>query len=139
MIYVFALVLTLFLVSYILYKGRKIKAFSDMKYTQSSIHEIIKNFIPPNFFDKPRKLSQAEKHAEKNTIKVLFVENKAYWVTNNIFYAADAFNGDVDTDSAKPVNTEGMTKKDIEKMLFILDNLQNGRNNDSGSARDEKF
>lgn len=139
MLYAFSLGLTLLLCSYILYRGRKIKEFSDIKYTQSAIHEIIKNFIPSNFFDKPKKLSQAEKHAEKSTIKVLFVEDKAYWVTNNIFYAADAFDGDVDTETAKPVNTEGMTKRDIEKMLFILDNLQNGRNNDSGSTGNQKF
>lgn len=139
MLYAFILGLTLLLVSYILYRGRKIREFNKIKYTQSGIHEIIKNFIPSNFFDKPKKLSQAKKHAEKNTIKVLFVGDKAYWVANNIFYAADVFNGDVDIETANPINTEDMTKKDIEKMLFILDNLRNGKTNDSGSAGNEKF
>lgn len=139
MIYVFLINLTLLCFGYILYRRRKTKSINKIMYTQSNMHEIIKNFIPSDFFDKPKKLSQAEKHLERNTVKVIFIEEKAYWVSNNVFYAAEATNGGVDEETAKPVNTENMTKNDINKMLFILDNLKNGNSDDSGSARNERF
>jgi hypothetical protein len=139
MIYVFFINLSLFCFVYILYKRRKTKSINKIMYTQSNMHEIIKNFIPSDFFDKPKKLSQAEKHLERNTVKVIFIEEKAYWVSNNVFYTAEATNGGVDEETAKPVNTENMTKNDINKMLFILDNLKNGNSDDSGSARNERF
>ena len=139
MIYVFLINLTLLGFGYILYRRRKTKSINKIMYTQSNMHEIIKNFIPSDFFDKPKKLSQAEKHLERNTVKVIFIEEKAYWVSNNVFYTAEATNGGVDEETAKPVNTENMTKNDINKMLFILDNLRNGNSDDSGSARNERF
>lgn len=139
MIYVFLINLTLLGFGYILYRRRKTKSINKIMYTQSNMHEIIKNFIPSGFFDKPKKLSQAEKHLERNTVKVIFIEEKAYWVSNNVFYTAEAINGGVDEETAKPVNTENMTKNDINKMLFILDNLRSGNSDDSGSARNERF
>jgi hypothetical protein len=139
MIYVFFINLTLFAFGYILYRRRKNKVINKIMYSQSNMHEIIKNFIPSGFFDKSKKLSQAEKHLEKNTVRVIFIEEKAYWVSNNVFYTAETIDGSVDSETAQPVNTENMTKNDINKMLFILDNLKNGNNNDSGSARNERF
>lgn len=95
---------------------------------------LIKSMISSNTIDHPSRPSQSEKHAEKNSIKVIFVDEKAYWVTNNVFYCADAANGNVDTESAEPINTENMSKADIDKLLFILDKLGDGSNNDSGSS-----
>lgn len=139
MFYISILVLTLFSICYILYKGRNYKVLKNIVYSQSTIHEIIKPYIPSNFLEKPKKLSQAEMHAEKNTIKVIFVEDKAYWVSNNIFYAAEAINGNVDTDTAEPVNTQDITKTEVDKLLFILDNLKNGSKNDSGGSGNQRL
>jgi hypothetical protein len=137
--YVIAVSLTLLLTSYILYKGRKLKAFPSTVYSQSSIHLMIKDFLPKTLYEKPRQESQSIKHIEKNTIKVIFIEGKAYWVSNNIFYCAEALNGIVDIDTTNPIDTTNMSKKDIDKMLFILDNLKNGSNDDSSSAGNERL
>jgi hypothetical protein len=137
--YILAVGLTLCLSSYIIYKGRKRKTFSGIAYTQSSIHLMIKDFLPKTLYEKPRQQSQSLNHIEENTIKVIFIEGKAYWVSNNIFYCADASSGGVDIDSTEPVDATNMSKKDIDKMLFILDNLKNGSNDDSSSAGNERF
>jgi len=134
-----ALGLTLILTSYILYRGRKLKAFPSIVYSQSSIHLMIKDFLPKTLYEKPRQDSQSLKHIEKNTIKVIFIEGKAYWVSNNIFYCAEALNGNVDIDTTEPIDTTNMSKKDIDKMLFILDNLKNGNRDDSSSAGNERL
>lgn len=131
--------LTLLLTSYILYKGRKLRAFPSIVYSQSSIHLMVKDFLPKTLYKKPRQKSQSLKHVEKNTVKVIFIGGKAYWVSNNIFYSAEALNGNVDIDTTKPIDTTNMSKKDIDKMLFILDNLKNGSNDDSSSAGNERL
>lgn len=95
---------------------------------------MIKDFLPRSLYERPMQKSQAVKHAEKNSVKVIFVEGKAYWVANNIFYCAEALGGSVDIDSTEPVDTSNMSKRDIDKMLFILDNLKNGSDDDSSSA-----
>ena len=137
--YLLGLGLTLILSSYIIYKGRKLKALPSIVYSQSSIHLMIKDFLPKTLYEKPRVQSQSLKHVEKNTIKVIFIEEKAYWVSNNIFYSANALNGNVDIDTTEPIDTTNMSKKDIDKMLFILDNLKNGSNDDNSSAGNERF
>lgn len=131
--------LTLCFTSYIIYKGIRFKSLPGIVYSQSSIHLMIKDFIPKTLYEKPRQVSQSTNHVEKNTIKVIFIENKAYWVSNNIFYCAEAVNGHVDIDTTEPIDTTNMSKKDIDKMLFILDNLKNGSNDDSSSAGNERL
>lgn len=124
---------------YIIYRGRKVKNFPGIAYRQSSIHLMIKDLIPKNLYEKPALRTQASKYADKNSIKVIFIENKAYWVANNIFYCADAIGGSVNIDSTEPIDTSNMSKKEIDKMLFILDNLKNGSGDDSSSAGNERL
>ena len=57
---------------------------------------------------------------------IAVIEDKAYWVINNIFYQADVINGEIDRSSSKPINAFNMSHRDVTKMLFILDNLTEG-------------
>jgi hypothetical protein len=67
---------------------------------------------------------------EKKSLKVIFTEEgKAYWVDNNIFYVSKIINGHPDFDNAQKIDTNNMSKEELDKMLFILDNL-NRRNDD---------
>jgi hypothetical protein len=59
-------------------------------------------------------------------IKIIVIDKKAYWVKDNVFYSADADSGDIVSPTAEPVDISAMSKKDIDKMLFILDNLTEG-------------
>ena len=114
---------------------KSIKFLTKIKYSQSAIHEIVKDFIPKEMFDKPKVMRQSQKHAQKNMLKVVITEGKAYWTLDNVFYTAKSINGRVDESTIKPLEMENMSKKELEKMLSILDDL-NGKmdSNDSGSA-----
>ena len=68
----------------------------------------------------------AEEVEEDEEINVAVVENKAYWVIQNIFYQADIVNGEIDKTSSKPIDAFDMSNGDIRKMLFILDHLAEG-------------
>jgi hypothetical protein len=115
------------------------KYFAKIVYTQSSIHQIVKNLLPKDLFEVPKTLSQARKHIEKNSVKVLIIENNAYWVHDNMFYVADTVDGSVDSETVRPVDTNNMSKRDIDKMLFILDSLKNGNSDDSSSAWNDRL
>jgi TATA-binding protein-associated factor Taf7 len=114
--------------------SRNKKYFAKVVCTQSNIHQIVKHFIPKDLFELPEVVSQSKKHVLNNTIKVILVEDQAYWVHNNMFYTADLIEGFVDAETTKAVDTNNMSKRDIDKMLFILDSLKNGNSDDSSGA-----
>ena len=119
-------------------KRGKSRSFSRPIYTQSSIHETIKDFIPQNLYEKPAIVSQSMKHVEQHMIKIIIIDGKAYWVKDNIFYVAETQHGSVIPETAEAIDTSKMSKTDLDKILFILDNLDEGnRKNDSSSSGNE--
>ena len=136
MIEILAISLTLIAVSSILIitVKRNKKSFSKVVYSQSNIHQIVRHFLPKDLFEMPKPVSQARKHVSKNTVRVLIIEDQAYWVHDNMFYIADTAEGLVNADTVRPVDTHNMSKRDIDKMLFILDSLKNGNSDDSSGA-----
>jgi hypothetical protein len=78
---------------------------------------------------KPK--TQSNKHFDKTNIKVIILDNNAYWIKDNIFYKAPLVNEVVDKDLAEQVDTISMDKVQLEQMLFIMDKLREGINDDS--------
>ena len=113
------------------------KSFSQTLYSQSDIHNLLKYFFSLNIDNNEKHSSQLTKRKEKDMIKVIVMGNLAYWVSENIFYVAEAVDGEVVPETAEPVDTNSMSRKDLDKMLFILDSLKNGKKNDSSSAGNE--
>ena len=88
----------------------------------------------------PRRLkanSQSKMHHDKTNVKVIILDNQAYWIKNNIFYKAPLVNQLIDKDSAEEVDTINMDKVQLDKMLFIMDQLRDGKKNDSGDSEDQ--
>ncbi len=139
--YLLVIGLTLFLCwSIIKVSNKKRIAFlKKIKYRQSDIYEITKNVIPKQKFDKPKFITQSQRHVQKNMLRVVIEKDKAYWILDNVFYTADAINGRVDENTAKPLDVENMSKKELDRMLSILDDLKQGVGpNDSGSAGNKR-
>ena len=108
---------------------------SKIRYRQSNIYEMVKDVIPKEMFDKPKVITQSQKHVQKNMLKVVITEGRAYWILDNVFYTANAINGRVDESTVEPLDIENLSKKDLNKMLSILDDLRKGmESNDSGSS-----
>lgn len=102
------------------------KNTDNFMYSQSTIHNRSRLFMPPIKNIKEKVMSQSEKHITKNMIKVVVIEGKAYWTSDNIFYVADTNNGDILSETAKQIDTSNMSDEELDKMLVILDNLNNG-------------
>ena len=134
--YIIAVGLTFVLSLVIIKLGTKksIISFGNIKYSQSTTFEKTRQFMPKNTNNKPKIVSQAMKHVESHMVKIIVIDSKAYWVKDNIFYTADTDNGQIVSDTAEPIDTANMSKKDIDKMLFILDNLGKGKSKDDSSS-----
>ena len=114
---------------------RRMIFLSKNKYRQSSIYEMVKDVIPKQRFDKPKVITQSQRHIQKNMLRVVIADGSAYWILNNVFYTANAINGRVDEETIKPLDIENMPTKELDKMLSILDDLKQGVGpNDSSST-----
>ena len=136
MIYILVVGLTLIAFSSIIIvmnKKRK-NSFSKILYRQSDMHNILKDFFFKDIFDDKVVPSQSKIWKEKQTTRVVIIDQKAYWVSNNIFYVGETVDGKVIPETGEPLDTVNMSNLEINKMLFILDNLKNGEASDSGGT-----
>jgi len=115
-------------------KRNKKKPFSRTLHKQSDTHRLMKLFFSMPLSNNQQNFSQLTKHKEKSMIKVMVLGNEAYWISNNIFYVAEAINGEVQRHTTKPIDTSTLSKGDLDKMLFILDSLKDGKRDDRGSS-----
>ena len=136
MLYLLCIMLTsiAFCAILILMNKKRNKTFNKVLYRQSDMHNILKDFFFKDIFDDKVVNSQSKIWRDKQTTKVVIIDQKAYWVSNNMFYVGDTVDGKVRPETGKPLDTTKMSKKEVDKMLFILDNLKNGKLNDGGSA-----
>jgi hypothetical protein len=137
----FGLTLVLFWAIIKITTKKRNKKFTKTLYRQSDLHRIMKKFFSQQLIPTldANRSSQLTKRREKDTIKVIVIDEKAYWVSDNVFYIADAFQGNPIPETAKPLDTKQMSNKDVSKMLFILDNLRDGKFDDSGSTGNERI
>ena len=91
--------------------------------SQTTVYNKTKHLIP-NDLRINNLPSQSKIHSEKYMIKVMVLEDNAYWVKDNIFFTANVEDGLVLPETTKQVDTLNMSKKDIDKMMFILDKLK---------------
>lgn len=110
---------------------------NNFRYSQSHIHTLIMPLIPDIKNYKKKMITQSSKHDERVNIKVVIFDNKAYFVKDGSFYSADMDGDFIDRQTATVVDTIGMDKVQLDKMLFIMDQLRDGKKNDSGDSRNQ--
>ncbi len=122
-----------FSVIYFIGSKRKISK-KRVIHRQSDTHAFLKEFFSRQISDTKKK-SQLEQRKESQSTKIILTEDDiAYWVSDNIFFSAEVIDGRPDFENAKPIDTSNMSKKELDKMLFILDNLGRGDKNERGSS-----
>lgn len=129
---------TLFVIALVTYIVKPSKAYTPvprLRYSQSHIFELVKPILPEiQGRRKPKKKYQSTVHEERTRIKVIILDNRAYWIKDNQFYVANIDGNGIDKDNATLVDTMGMDKIQLDKMLFIMDQLRDGKTDDSGSS-----
>ena len=107
------------------------------RYSQSHIHMLILPLLPEIRKYKKKMITQSSKHEEKTNVKVVIMDNKAYFIKNGTFYCADMHGTEIDGANATSVDTMAMDKVQLDKMLFIMDQLRDGKKDDSGDSRNQ--
>lgn len=94
------------------------------KSSQSRNHYLFDRAIPV----KPKRIRnmkrQSVNHDKNVNIKVIIMDDKAYWIKDNVFYTADMQHGLVDKETTREVDTMSMNKVQLDKMMFIVDKLR---------------
>lgn len=124
--------ITMFIVAKLIQSPKNNIKHVKTNFNQSRQHELIKNYIPIS----PRKKlnTQATKFNSNRYTRIIFINNSAYWIENNIFYTADFIDNEIVQETKKQVDTMTMDKVELDKMIFIIDRLTEGLSDDSSNS-----
>lgn len=133
--FIFAFV-TIYFVKNFLFTESFIKDNAPRKliYRQSHIFTLINPYV--NYLPRRNSfpMTQAYEYESRNKLRVVMTDTKAYWIKDNAFYEADLVDGLVDESTTKVVDIMGMSKVELDKMIFIVQQLTEGMTNDGGSS-----
>jgi len=62
-------------------------------------------------------------HEIEKPTTVAFIDNKAYWVSNNRLYQADVVDQKIDKETSTPVDVFSLSASELGKMLFVVDGI----------------
>jgi hypothetical protein len=102
-------------------------------YRQSHIFSLISPALPYLNIQSNKSPTQSMLNNQKNQQRMIFTEDKAYWIKDNAFYEAKVVDGEIDKENAKVVDTMAMDKVELDKMIFIVEKLTEGIKNDFGN------
>jgi hypothetical protein len=94
------------------------------KSTQSRNHYLFKRDVDVVQKKKKEVKRQSAKHDKNVNIRVIIMDDQAYWIKDNVFYTAELHHGIVDKETTKEVDTMTMNKVQLDKMIFIIDRLR---------------
>jgi lipopolysaccharide export LptBFGC system permease protein LptF len=94
------------------------------KATQSRNHYLFERDVYVVQNKKKEVNRQSTKHDKNVNIRVIIMDNQAYWIKDNVFYTAELNHGIVDKETTKEVDTMTMNKVQLDKMIFIIDRLR---------------
>jgi hypothetical protein len=90
-------------------------------------------------FYPTQKPTQSANHEKSIHLKVLFIGEEAYWIKENALFIADQEDGIVKEDTARRVDTMGMNSVQLDRLIYIVDVLNEGNENDRGYTGNKGF
>jgi hypothetical protein len=105
-----------------------------IRYSQSHIYSLMAPLLDYAPIEKSKIETQASKHLNSSYIKVVIVNQSAYWIKDNALYTADLVEGAVDKETTRRVDTMTMDKIELEKTLLIVEKLREGLDNDNSGT-----
>lgn len=97
-----------------------------IRYSQSHVHNLIAPFLPSNQEMRSLPVTQSSKYLDKISLRVVFMEGKAYWIKDDKFYVAEAVGHIVDHETATEVDTMTMDKVQLDKIMLVVEKLAEG-------------
>ncbi len=113
-------------------KQTNIQKPSPVIYNQSRINEITNRQLAEKNIVKK---TQSTVHFRKyNMIKVITIDDIAYWIENNALYQANTINRNILQETKKRVDTHSLDGVELDKIIFIVDRLTKGNDDSSNTG-----
>jgi hypothetical protein len=106
------------------------------RFTQSRKHELIKFSLP--YLTKQIKplVTQATKDFESRNTRILMLDGYAYWIQDSSLVSAKMNNGTFNPEEATRVDMMAIDAVQLKNMVFIVDQLTKGKNDDRSNSGD---
>jgi hypothetical protein len=99
--------------------------------TQSFLHKFLSEYEEIEMSPAPK--TQSSEFVRKQSLKVMILEDEAYWIQDNQLYVARYESGEVNDLTTEKVDTISMDPIQLKRTMFIVEKLTEG-NDDSGSS-----
>jgi hypothetical protein len=104
-------------------------------YNQSHVYRLLRPYLViESMMTKQQVPTQASEHEKSLYVKIIVVEDKAYWIKDNAFFTADMVENSLDNSSTTTVDIMGMDDVQLKKMMFIVEKLTKGNEDDRGNS-----
>lgn len=108
-----------------------------IRYGQSYKFDLTKYSYLPAYTRLRALETQSFKHRDSTFTKVMVLENRAYWIQPDGLHSAEIVDGKLDQNSTKRVDTMAMDDVELKQIIYVIDQLNEGKPDDSGSSGDE--
>lgn len=103
-------------------------------FSQSRKVQLIKNYLIVSATPEVQKETQATKYSKRNSIRAFFWEDNVYWIEDGFLVTAKISGNQIQETTKKRVDTHSLDKVELNKMIFIVDKLTEGKKNDSSDS-----
>lgn len=106
-----------------------------LRYTQTHVYTLmapILDYLPAEEVEQPKR--QTTSFIKNSYVRVVIVENSAYWIKDNALFRADIEEGFVRKETTQRVDTMTMDKLELERTMTIVEKLREGLDEDSGTG-----
>lgn len=104
-----------------------------IRFSQTHKFELTKWSYLPFYQTRTKKNRQSQNYFDKTTLKIYVLENQAYWIAEGGLHTAKVIDGSLDRNSTKKVDTMGMDEVELKRIIYVIDQLNEGKQNDSGN------
>lgn len=121
--------ITLLIMSYFGKRSAKVASEPAKKisYSQAYIDALVSHKMIQEFLPKPQRKTQSVEHTKSLEVRVIIIENEAYWISEQTLYVANLVDGVIDSETTKKVDTMTMDTVQLDKTQFIVQKLTEGK------------
>jgi hypothetical protein len=104
------------------------------QFSQSYIHALLGQYVIDIVKPKHQPERQSTERLKKNSIRAFFWQDDVYWIEDGFLVTAKLKENQIDEKTKKRVDTHSLDKVELDKMIFIVDKLTEGNENDSRNS-----
>ena len=108
---------------------------TKLRYSQTHIYSLMTpllDYVPAT--PKEAGPKQSLKYIQSSYIRVVIVDDSAYWIKDNALYTAEVVDGTVSKESSRRVDTMSMDKVELDQTMYIVEKLREGLDEDSSTG-----